>query len=111
MAFLYVKLPLFEDQDYEYQVSLEGNSYVYRVYYNTRAALWFWELRIEGGEYIIRGEALVPNYPIGIDYILPNLSGYFWMEPIQTLNTESYKQYPELIAQYYNLYYIYETEE
>lgn len=111
MALQYVKLPLFEDQDYEYQVSLQGNSYIFRAYYNTRQELWFWELKTEAGIYVIRGEALVPNYPIGIDYILPNLTGYLWMEPSQTLNTEKYKQYPELIAQYYNLYYIYDTEE
>lgn len=37
----YVSLPLYSDQDYEYEVNLENNYYTIRIYYNSRAEGWF----------------------------------------------------------------------
>lgn len=111
MAQQYVVLPLFEDPDYKYSVALEGEAFTFRAYYNERTLLWHYDLSLEDGAPIILGSALVPSYPIGSEYILTPLTGYFSLVPIGTTNTEKYKEFPFELSQYYNLYYIYDDGE
>lgn len=111
MTLQYVPLPLFEDEDYEYQISLESNSYLMRIYYNSRSKLWDWELKTEAGILVVAGETLVPNYPIGIDYSFENLTGYLWLEPTSNISSEKYKEFPFNLSNYYRLFYIYNDGE
>lgn len=107
----YVSLPLFADADYEYSVALQGNSYVLRFIYNERMKLYTISLYDADNNPIVVGEALVPNYPMFFEYALYPLTGYFWMEEKAAIISQPYKVYPENINEYYNLYYVYSTED
>lgn len=110
MTTMYVSMPLYAEQDYEYQVSLENVAYTFRSYYNSRNELWYMDLSLENGSSIVTGVGVVPNYPITLDYALFPLTGFFYLEPIENINTERYKTSPLLLSQYYRLFYIYNTE-
>ncbi len=101
------ELPLYTDGDYYYTISLQGNAYKIRFYYNERIESWSFDLRLSDDTPLVLGASLVKHYPIFIDYYLPNLTGYFWLEEIGkdinntvTHNLEIWK--------YYKLYYIWE---
>lgn len=106
-----VSLPLYSDYYYSYVVNLEGNSYTLDFKYNDRGSKWFLSLLDSDGNPIVQGVALVPNYPITEDYVIPNLSGFFWLSPIPTVNTEKPKEFPRDIAQYYVFEYVYNFAE
>lgn len=105
MANNYLKLPLFSDADYNYSVNLQGNSYILDFKYNERAAMYFLSLYTADDVPIVEGHALVPTYPIFLDYSLFPLTGYFWMEEKAAIISEPYKAYPDKIDEYYNFYY------
>lgn len=104
----YVRIPLSADPFYELSIALEGNSYIIEFVYNERAQLYFINLYNSDREAIVLGQALVPKYPIFLDYNLPNPSGYFDLVKKATLISEPYKTYPDSIHQYYDLVYILE---
>lgn len=111
MAEKYVSLVLSEEPFYEYSVALEGNSYILQFVYNERAQSYFLSLFTAEREPIVMGEALVPSYPIFIDYALANLTGYFYLQENATIVSEPYKTYPDKISEYYTFFYMYETED
>lgn len=104
---MYVEMPLFSDPYYTYAMSFQGNSYNLEFVYNERAQLYFLSLYDADKNPIVTGEALVPGYPIFLDYALFPLTGYIFMEENATLLTEPYKIYPDSIDQYYSMFYIY----
>ena len=104
----YIDIPLSGSAFYDLSISLEGNSYIIQFIYNERMALYTMSLFDADKNPIVQGVALVPNYPIFVDYRLPNLTGYFLLINNSTTNTEQYKQYPDQIHKYYQLVYIYE---
>ena len=107
----YVKLPLYEDSDYNYAVNLQGQSYILDFKYNERAQLYFLSVYTAENVPIILGVALVPTYPITKDHALFPLTGFFWMEERAAILSEPYKVYPDKISEYYNFYYRYVTED
>ena len=111
MAENYVSLVLSEDVFYEYSVSLEGNSYILQFVYNERASLYFLSLFTAERVPVVLGEALVPSYPIFIDYALPDLTGYFYLQEKASITGEPYKEFPDRINEYYDLFYMFETED
>lgn len=111
MANKYVSLPLFPDADYEYSIALQGNSYILRFIYNERMMLYTISLSDADNNPIVMGEALVPNYPLFLEYALFPLTGYFFMEDKADINVQPYKTYPDKIDRYYRLYYIYSEED
>lgn len=111
MAMVAVVLPLFDDPSYSYNVALEGNSYNLKFEYNERAQLYFLSLSDADEDLIVGGEALVPNYPILLDYAIPLLSGFIWMEEISDIIFQPYKQFPDKLSQYYTLSYSYDDGE
>lgn len=111
MAEKYVSLPLFSDADYEYSIALQGDSYILRFIYNERMQLYTISLYDADNNPIIIGEALVPSYPIFLEYAIYPLTGYFYMEEKANILSEPYKVYPDQIDQYYWLYYIYDDGE
>ena len=64
----------------------------------------------EGGEAVVLGLRLVPNYPTLLDYALPNLSGYMWLEPIGS-SIERIRTDPFLLSKYFRLFYIFNSED
>lgn len=111
MSFKYVSLPLFEDDFYNYAVSLEGESYNVELVYNERMALYIFNLYTADNTPIVLGQAFVPNAPMLLDYAIDGLSGYFWLESKSANDQEAYKSYPDKIHQYYNFYYLYVVED
>lgn len=111
MAERYVSLVLSDEPFYEYSVSLEGNSYILQFLYNERAQLYFLSLFTAEREPVVLGEALVPSYPIFIDYALPALTGYFYLQENATIVSEPYKTFPDKISEYYTLFYMFEVED
>lgn len=111
MALQYVVIPLYEDADYSYTISLQGDSYTFRLYYNERAELWFFDLSDSDNAHIISGEGFVPSYPIALDYAISPLTGYFWLEPIGTINSEKYKEFPFELSQYYRAFWVFDDGE
>ena len=110
MALKYIPMPLYEDAAYFYRVSLEGRSYIFSAHYNERAEGWFFGLKTEDGVDVVVGERLIANYPILMDYTLPNLTGYLFLEPIGK-SIERYRTDPALLAKYFRLFYIYNDQE
>lgn len=111
MADNYITLPLFSDPIYDYTFALQGDSYKLEFSYNERAKIYFISLYDAEDNPIVLGGALVPNYPIFKDYAIFPLTGFFWMEEKADITSEPYKLYPDSIDQYYNFFYIYETED
>ncbi|MNF79452.1 hypothetical protein D3C85_173400 [compost metagenome] len=107
MADNFVILPLSSDAFYEYAVSLEGNSYILQFVYNERASLYFFSLYTAERVPVVLGEALVPTYPLFTDYALPNLTGYFCLQEKATITGEPYKEFPDKINEYYDLFYLF----
>lgn len=102
----YVNIPLLPDTYYDLSISLEGNSYVIEMVYNERSQLYYMNLYNNNLDPIVLGQALIPEYPIFIDYALPNLSGYFYLINNSSLISEPYKTYPENISKYYSFVYV-----
>lgn len=107
MALRYVTLPLYEDSDYQYDISLEGNYYTLRLYYNERAEAWFFELRDGENTMLVGGERLVPYYPLLRNYSLENLTGMIWLEYIGYDMNETLSN-PFELSKYNKLFYIYD---
>lgn len=110
MANIYVDLLLDDSSIYEYSVSLEGNSYIIEMIYNERSSLYFMSLYDSNRNPIVLSAALVPGYPIMLDYTIPNLTGFFLLIQKGTLETEPYKEFPDKLNQYYDLVYTYVEE-
>lgn len=111
MAVLYVDIPLQDDPFYDLSISLEGNSYILEFIYNERMQLYTFSLYDAERNPIVQGEALVPEYPMFLDYALENLTGYFFLTRKPTIISEPYKTYPDKINEYYWFMYVYETED
>lgn len=111
MALRFVQLPLYSDQDYTYSVALEGQSYRIRITYNSVMQLYTMQVSDSDGNPIISGLGLVPEYPIGADYIIGSTTGNFILLPKANKDVESYKTYPDQIHKYYELSYLYEISD
>lgn len=111
MANIYVDLLLDDSPIYEYSVSLEGNSYIIEMIFNERSQLYFMSLYDADRNPIVLSAALVPGYPIMLDYALPNLTGFFLLIQKGTLQSEPYKEFPDKLSQYYSLVYTFQSED
>lgn len=111
MADKYIAMSLFPDAYYTYSMAFQGDSYILEFIYNERSKLYFINLLDADNNPIVMGEALVPNYPVFLDYAIFPLTGFFWMEEKADILSEPYKTYPDSIDQYYNLFFIYQSED
>lgn len=110
MAEVISLLPLYQDADYSYNVSLEDISYEIRLYFNERMQHWAMDLRYSDGTPVVLGEALVRNYPIYLDYRIEGLNGYFYIEEIGK-NINETNEHPFELWKYFRFYYIYDDGE
>lgn len=107
----YISLPLFDDAFYSYSIALEGNSYVLEFKFNERMNLYVFNLYDAENNPLILGEVLVPTYPIFLDYVIPNLTGWFYLQENAAITGEPYKDFPQMLSQYYSFFYSYVTED
>lgn len=111
MVDYFISLPLYEEPYFTYNFAAQGNSYNLEFVFNERVGLYYINLYDADNNPLVLGVALVPSYPIMKDYALSPLDGFFWMEEKSTIISEPYKQYPDKINEYYNLFYLYSEEE
>ncbi len=110
MTLKYIDVPLFDYPFYDFSIALEGNSYVLSFLYNERSQLYFMSIFDSNNSPIVQGVAVVPEYPITLDYAIPNLSGYFLLTRKATNISEPYKTYPDKLSEYYWMVYVYNEE-
>lgn len=103
---LYVDVPLLDEPFYDLSISLEGNSYIIQFTYVERMNLYTMSLFDSDNNPIVQGIAVVPEYPIMLDYAIPDLSGYFLLTKKATLLSEPYKTYPDKLSEYYWMMYV-----
>lgn len=106
---LQVVLPLYPETIYSYFVNLEGDSYKLLFDYNETMQLYTLSIYDQDSVPLVTGLGLVPNYPIGLDFIIKNLTGTFLLLPNGEVPVEYYKLYPDKIDKYYTLSYVYDN--
>ena len=104
----YIDVPLLDEPFYDLSISLQGNSYILEFTYNERMSLYTLSLFDAERNPIVLGVGLVPEYPILLDYAIPNMTGYFLLTRKPTNISEPYKLYPDQLSQYYYLMYVFE---
>ena len=104
----YVDIPIIDEPFYNLSISLQGNSYIIEFTYNERMSLYTLSLYDAERNPIVLGVGLVPEYPILLDYAIPEMTGYFLLTRKPTNISEPYKLYPDQLSQYYYLVYIFE---
>lgn len=102
----YVDIPIIDEPFYDLSISLEGNSYIIQFTYVERMNLYTMSLFDSDNNPIVQGIAVVPEYPIMLDYAIPDLSGYFLLTKKATLLSEPYKTYPDKLSEYYWMMYV-----
>ena len=104
-----VTITLENHPNYSLFVPLQGFLYKIDLYFNERMRSWSINLYEGNGDPIILGQRLSPNYPLFMDYLIDNLTGYFLLEPKGMYkNNTIINDYN--IKKYYNLFYYYEEE-
>lgn len=104
MQYDWIKLPLYEEWDYEYNTGIGGQSIDFRIYYSDRTQRWSFNASYANGDAIVEGTALVPLKPM-LEYSIDGVSGFLWLEPVSSEINEAIL-HPDMIHKYYNLYYI-----
>ena len=101
----FVNMPLYDSYDYEYPVSLQGNSYIFRMYFNERLQEWYLDLIDDNGVRLISGRRMVFQGTVWVDEV-QELSGCFYLEPIGLDKNETAANYDKLYK-YYKMFYLY----
>lgn len=99
------QVPLYSEEIYRYSVVLVGQVRYIRFYYNSRTKLWHMDIDNEGNTPIIKGVALVPNFPIMQDYAIPGWEGHFWLFPKTSTVDVDIKSSRFAIAEHFELYH------
>lgn len=113
MSTIYVELPLYNDLKYRYGLSLEGQSWQFTFYWNTRCSQWQMDLKYEDETPVILGYGLVPQFPMMVDYDLESvgLSGYFLLLPANLKTANKITEDPSIMPQLFSLFYVYNVED
>lgn len=101
----YVSLPLYDSFDYEYPISIQGNSFLFRLYFNERLQQWFYDVTDDAGANLIAGRRLTLQGTCWIAEI-QELNGCLYLEPIGFDLNETLANYDKLYK-YYKLFYLF----
>lgn len=109
MTQTYIEMPLYSDLSYRYGLALEGQSWQFTFYWNTRCSQWHMDLRLEDQTPIVLGYALVPQYPMMTDYNLEDvgLTGSFVLLPINATISNKITESSSIMPEFFSLFYIY----
>jgi hypothetical protein len=112
MAQVFIEMPLYPDLKYRYGLSLEGQSWQFTFYWNTRCSQWHMDLRLEDQTPVLLGYALVPQYPMGLDYNLEDfgLTGFFLLLPINAVISNKITEESNSMPEFFTLFYVYDQE-
>lgn len=103
-----MKLPLYPDPSYFYEVRIEGASYRLDFNFRERTKSWTLDIHTGAGEPLLLGKRIVYNYPMAFQHILP-FSGYFICVPKGFLENYTTREYLRL-DKYFDFFYVYEEE-
>ncbi|ATN92783.1 hypothetical protein QGX11_gp020 [Pseudomonas phage PPSC2] len=111
-ATIAVELPLYSDLKYRYGTTLEGVAWQFTFYWNERCSQWQFDLRQEDQTPILLGYALVPQFPMCVDYNLEDygLTGYFVLLPINATISSKITEESSIMPEFFSLFYVYNTE-
>lgn len=111
MATVHVEIPMYNERSYTYGISLEGRSYILSFYWNRKARQWHMDLRLEDRTVILLGQALVPQYPMYVDYNLEEIgmTGYFELMPVNISIASQVGEEMSIVPEFFKLYYVYLT--
>jgi hypothetical protein len=107
-----IEMPLYSDLKYRYGLALEGQSLQFTFYWNTRCSQWHMDMRKEDQTPVLLGYALVPQYPMAVDYNLEDigLTGYFLLLPVNATISSKITEESSIMPEFFNLFYVYNTE-
>lgn len=113
MTTVYTELPLFSDLRYRYGATLQGVSWQFTFYWNERINQWHMDIRREDQTALVLGIAMVPQYPMLIDYNLEEsgLTGYFLLMPVNVSVAEQLDDESSVMPEFFKFYYVYVTED
>ncbi len=104
-----LELPLYNEPDYSYDVSLNRTSYTIRMFYNERSRSWHMDLQDQEGEYIFQGVRIAEETPLysgSKDAIADG--GYFYLMPVGETRTLTLDcRDPYRIDRWCKLYYLF----
>lgn len=112
MAQVYIEMPLYSDLKYRYGLALEGQSFQFTFYWNTRCSQWHMDLKAEDQSPILLGYAIVPQYPMALDYNLEDygLTGFFLLLPVNATISNKITEEPSNMPEFFTLFYVYDQE-
>ncbi|MND92286.1 hypothetical protein D3C80_844390 [compost metagenome] len=104
-------MPLYSDLKYRYGMSLEGISWDFTFYWTDRSSTWHMDIRDEESNPIVLGHRVVAQYPMMLDYTLEDygLTGHFVLLPTNTSMTSTITLEPEVMPEFFRLFYVYNT--
>lgn len=108
----FIEMPLYNDDVFRYNMSLEGQNYYFTFYWNARSKGWQMDLKQEDQTPLVLGYQLVAQYPMMEDYTLEDfgLTGHFVLLPINSTITGKLTEGPNMLAEFYSLFYVYNPE-
>lgn len=110
-----LELPLYNEPDYSYDVSLNRTSYTIRMFYNERSRSWHMDLQDQEGEYIFQGVRIAEETPLYSNNTSGDTTttttednGYFYLMPVGETRTLSIGcRDPYRIDRWCKLYYLF----
>lgn len=102
---LSINLPIYSSPYYSYTISLQGNNYEFTFLWIEKSGFWYLDISKEDGTSIVKGEKLVPYYPILDNYRIDGLTGYIWLQAFSPDTV--YGDVARNLSDYYFLSYIY----
>jgi len=113
MTTTFIQLPLYAERNYTYGMSLEGRAYTLTFKWNRKSRSWYIDIRLEDRTPIVLGIALVPQYPIIVDYNLEEvgLNGHFELLPVNPDLASKVGEEFSTVPEFFRLYYVYTTAD
>ncbi|CRM19244.1 phage baseplate plug family protein [Pseudomonas sp. 8 R 14] len=108
-----IEMPLYTDSKYRYGIALEGQSWQFTFYWNERCGQWQMDLRKDDQTPVLLGYALVPQFPMCVDYNLEDygLTGYFLLLPINATISGKITDGSSIMPEFFSLFYVYDTDD
>lgn len=107
-----IEMPLYSDLSYRYSMPLEGKTWQFTFNWNSRCSQWHMDIRRDDQTPILLGYALVPQYPMTVDYTFEDygLSGYFILLPVNSTISYKLNESSDTMPEFFKLYYSYDAE-
>lgn len=92
---------------YTYTATIQKTSYNISIRYSTRTRSWYMDVTTRDNIPIVLGVRLVPDYPMTLYCVIPELKGMFCLLRKSEGNLDKFETEPERLADYFTLVYLY----